>query len=147
MRYSKTFGIQFIIRQNKLDENGMTPIRARITVDGKRVELSVKKKISPSLWDHGRGKAKGNNPESRTFNRFLDHIRARVLECHQELYIEKKTITPETVKNRFLGIEEQEHTLMELVDFHNTQNMGVLSEGTLKNYRTTERHLLEFLKT
>ncbi|WP_200976515.1 phage integrase SAM-like domain and Arm DNA-binding domain-containing protein [Echinicola sp. 20G] len=147
MRYSKTFGIQFIIRQNKLDENGLTPVRARITVDGKRAEISVKKKILPSLWDHGRGKIRGNNPESRNFNRFLEHVRARVLECYQELFIEKKTITPEAIKNRFLGIEEEKHTLMELIDFHNTQNIGVLAKGTLKNYKTTERHLLEFLKT
>ncbi|WP_460538797.1 Arm DNA-binding domain-containing protein [Echinicola sediminis] len=146
MKNSKTFGIQFIIRQNKLDKDGLSPVRARITVDGERVEISVKKRIAPSQWDLGKGKAKGNNPESRSFNRFLEHLRARALECYQELFIEKKRITASAVKNKLLGIEEDEHTLMELVDYHNSQNIGILAEGTLKNYKTTKRHLAEFLK-
>ncbi|MBD8487378.1 phage integrase SAM-like domain-containing protein [Echinicola sp. CAU 1574] len=74
-------------------------------------------------------------------------MRSRILECYQELFIEKRNITPEAIKNRFLGIEEEEHKLMELVNFHNKHNIGILAEGTLKNYKTTERHLLEFLKT
>ncbi|WP_215222758.1 site-specific integrase [Echinicola shivajiensis] len=146
MKRSKTLGIQFITRKNKAMEGGKVPVHCRITVDGKRVEISVKKEIEWGLWDHGKGKVKGNNPESRTFNSFLEHFRAQILESYQELFVEKKNITAQSVKNKFLGIEEETHTLMELIDYHNIQNHGILAEGTLKNYRTTKKHLLEFLE-
>ncbi|WP_215222639.1 hypothetical protein [Echinicola shivajiensis] len=96
-------------------------------------------------WDHGRGKAKGNNPASRTFNRFLEHIRTQLLESYQELFVEKRSITAQAVKNKFLGIEEETHTLMELIEYHNIQNQGILEEGTLKNIIMTSDQRLRVL--
>ncbi|WP_186756525.1 site-specific integrase [Echinicola salinicaeni] len=147
MKDAKILGIQFVIKSSKVNKRGLSPVVARVTVNGKRIEISANKVISRSEWDFGKGRVKGNNPESRSSNRYLDYMRSRILECYQELIIEKRNITPEAIKNRFLGIEEEEHTLMELVDFHNKHNIGILAEGTLKNYKTTERHLQEFLKT
>ncbi len=39
-----------------------------------------------------------------------------------------------------------QHTLIELVDYHNTTQASVLSPGTMKNYRTTKKYLERFLK-
>ena len=56
MRTTNTFGIQFLIRKNKAKDES-APIYARITVDGQRVEISLKRWINPTNWDTKKEKA------------------------------------------------------------------------------------------
>ena len=57
-----TFGIHFVLRMNKVI-NGKAPIYSRITVDSKRCEISVKKRIAIEQWNFGKGMAKGIGQE------------------------------------------------------------------------------------
>lgn len=50
MRTSKTFSIHFWPSMAKKKEN-LAPIYARITVDGKRAEISLKRSCSVTYWD------------------------------------------------------------------------------------------------
>lgn len=45
-----TFCLLFYIRRTKLNRNGEAPIMMRITVNGVRVDASVKKTILPEFW-------------------------------------------------------------------------------------------------
>ncbi len=42
-------------------------------------------------------------------------------------------------------MEKQQHTLLELIDYHNTHLKDTLEWGTLKNYFTTQNYVKEFL--
>ncbi|WP_268225372.1 hypothetical protein [Sinomicrobium oceani] len=44
---------------------------------------------------------------------------------------ELKVITPDTIKKRFLGEDEQHKTLMRLVTHHNESMMHTLKPGTM----------------
>ena len=54
------------------------PIWVRLTVDGKRAELSTGKKISPEKWNVNSGKVKGNNEEARIINNYLNQVEAAI---------------------------------------------------------------------
>jgi hypothetical protein len=41
-----------------IEKDGKLPIYARITVDGKRVELSIKRDVEKGIWDDGKGSVK-----------------------------------------------------------------------------------------
>lgn len=58
MKTVNTFGIQFIIRTDKL-KNGKAPIYVRITVNGEICHFALKQWIDPELWDQRRGFGKG----------------------------------------------------------------------------------------
>jgi hypothetical protein len=45
-----------------------------------------------------------------------------------------------------LGIEEQEHSLLSLIYYHNAEMKNILEWGTLKNYHTTGKYIDIFLK-
>ncbi|UII21670.1 site-specific integrase [Fulvivirga ligni] len=145
MRSSKTFGVQFIIRRNKL-KNGLVPIYARITVDSERVEISMKKRIKVTNWNELGGRAKGNAMEVKKLNHYLEQFRSGITNSYQQMQIEKKLITAEALKNMALGLDEDGHTITRLVDYHNTNFKNVLSDGTLKNYFTTKKYILRYLK-
>ncbi len=145
MRTNNTFGVQFITRSNKA-KDGLYPIYARISVDGRRVEVSLKKFIHPDNWNDAKGSAKGKSEEIRNLNTYLEQIRSRLTECYQELTVKKKLVTAVAIKNLFCGFEEKEHSLMTIFDYHNVEMKTTLEWGTLKNYFTTRRYVEEYLK-
>ncbi len=145
MTTTNTFGIVFYLKKQK-QKKGKAPIYARITIDGRRVEISIKKDIDVENWSKGKGMAKGKGEEIRALNTFLEQIRSRMVECYQQLQLKKQLITAVAVKNKFLGIEEKEHSLMSLFDFHNEQMKNVLEWGTMKNYYTTKNYFQLYLK-
>lgn len=85
MRNTSTFGVQFITRMNKV-KDGLAPIYARITVDSKRIEISLKKWVTLADWNNVKGMSKGSRPEIKSLNRYLEEVRSRLLECYQEMH-------------------------------------------------------------
>ncbi len=144
MNSKSTFGIHFVLKSSRVI-NGTAPIYARITVDTNRVEISVKKRIPVLNWNKGKGMAKGKNPEINRLNSYLEQIRSQLTESYQDLVVNKQTVTPEAIKNKFYGIKESGETMKGLIEYHNTGMDSNLRWGTLKNYKTTEKYIEKFL--
>ncbi len=145
MHTRNTFGISFFVKKYKA-KNDLAPIYARITVKGKYLDVSLKRKVELSNWDERSGTTKGRKSEAHQLNQYLEQVRNRFYECREELEKERKLVTPEAVKNRYLGNDQQGQTLMELIHYHNTEMKSVLTWGTLKNYFTTQKYIEKFLK-
>lgn len=145
MKTSTTFGVTFFTRLNsKKTDNAL--IFVRITVNGNRSEISLKRNVSQKLWDKNKGKVKGNSQEARALNNYIQQVRNKLYDSYSELQKEGKLITVATVKSRYLGADEQHRTLLQLVNYHNKTMQTVLKPGTLKNYKTTENYLKKFVK-
>ncbi|WP_034925006.1 site-specific integrase [Gillisia sp. CAL575] len=140
-----TFSVLFFVRKHH-NETKKLFIYARVTVDGKRSEISLKRSISVNHWDVSKGRAKGTTPNSRSLNQYLDQIYAKFLDCHKQLSSENKVVSAQSIKALFYGNDEHQKTLLELMSYHNSHMKNVLKPGTMKNYRTTETYLNEFLK-
>jgi integrase len=116
-------------------------------VDSQRVEMSLKRWIQPIEWNAAKGLARGSRKEMTGLNTYLEQVRARLVECYQEIQLKKKLITAKGIKSLFLGEDDKQFTLTKLVTHHNETMKTVLAVGTLKNYSTTEKYILKFLKT
>jgi len=46
-----TFGVLFYLKTQKTSIQGKAPICARVTVNGKRTEISVKRSVNANEWD------------------------------------------------------------------------------------------------
>ena len=145
MQTSKTFNIHFWLNGAK-KKNHLSPIYARITVDGKRAEISLKRSVSVTYWDTRAKRANWRTPEGKALNVYLDQVYSNLLACHKQLLGESKYITAQAIKARYLGEDEQHKTLLQLVSYHNKTMVSILKPGTLKNYFTTERYLKRYLK-
>ena len=144
MQTTNTFGVHFLIRQDKLKE-GKAPVYARITVNTDRILIGLKQWIDPRSWDMRKGAGKGAKDETKSLNNYLSEVRTEIGECYRELQLKKKIITAEDVKITFLRVEEIEHTLLSLFKFHNEREKHKLNENTLSHYLTTQRYLSEFI--
>jgi integrase len=144
MQTNSTFSIIFFTRKSRTSSRKLS-IYARITINGKRSEISLKRTISVCNWDNSKGRARGNTQNIRILNKYLDHVYGQLLDCHKQLLEEFKVVSPHTIKARYLGEDDQRKTLLELIAYHNTNMVSVLKPGTMKNYYTTEKYLNKFL--
>ena len=78
-----TFNILFFIKKTKLLKDGSAPIYLRITVNGKRSEIAIKRSINPKFWDIKRNKVKGNSKKAQIINDYLNSVRGQIYTHHQ----------------------------------------------------------------
>ncbi len=76
MRSSNTFDIQFVIRLSKQKKTNPATLFARISVNGRRCEISLNKKVNPLNWDEIKGKARGAKEEARKLNEHIEPVQA-----------------------------------------------------------------------
>ncbi|WP_438973022.1 site-specific integrase [Polaribacter sp.] len=147
---SKTFGLLFYLKKSKASASGTLPIYLRMTIDGKRTEISTKRTIEIKKWSVEANKAIGRTEDIRELNAYLDSLVSKVYQCQRDLIQDNKEVTTETLKNKFLGIEEKQVTLINLFKDHNKQVEKLIgngySAGTLERYKTVCKHLQEFMK-
>ncbi|WP_423818612.1 site-specific integrase [Salinimicrobium sp. TIG7-5_MAKvit] len=140
-----TFSVLFFTR--KLNRNSKDlSIYARITVNGKCAEMSLKRKTSVNEWDSSKGRIKGTTPKIRKLNSYLDQVYSQLLDIHKKLLDKDNLITAAKIKASYLGLDEDHKTLTDIVHYHNNKMKNVLKWGTLKNYFTTAKYLEKFLR-
>lgn len=141
----QTFNVIFHLRISlKTDER--FPVYARITIDGKRIEISVKQMIAAEDWNEKRGMAKPLKEECRVLNNFLEQLRSSFVSCYREMSLQKKVITVETFKKEYYVDNDDDYTLGKLMNYHNVEMKENLAWGTMKHYFTTQKYLEKFLK-
>jgi site-specific recombinase XerD len=145
MRTSNTFGIHFVLRENR-GKNGLSAIYMRIVVNKSRSEVALKRQVAAGDWSDAKGLARPKNDELRKLNTHLEQLRGMMAGHYQDLQLQKKVITAEVLKNLFAGVKDSEHTLHTIVEYHNTTMKEVLAPGTMKNYYTTAGYLKEFVQ-
>jgi site-specific recombinase XerD len=142
--------ISFQLKRSKINKNGLVPINMRITLDGKRLELSTHRRISPSSWDSQAAYAIRENDESIILNHYLDALKAKVRKQYNVLESLGKEITLEAIRDGLTGTSEKRHTLVEVFKYHNQQfslRVGTdFSPLTYKHYQATLSKVESFLE-
>ena len=142
MDNKNTYSTAFLLRTAKA-KKGKAPIYCRITVNGQRIEFSIKRSVAVNQWNNGQ--AKGNHEEARTLKAYLTQVEAKLFEHYRNLLANDTLVTAEALKSAYLGIETEQHSLLELMDYHNHHLKDALEWGTMKNYFTTQNYVKEFL--
>jgi hypothetical protein len=70
MSPSSTFSILIWINSSRA-KNNSAELYARITVNSKRANISLKKKIDINTWDKAKSRVKGNSQEARIINQYI----------------------------------------------------------------------------
>lgn len=145
MRTSTTFSILFWIYTSRAKNNEST-VYARISVNGKKINISLKCKANIHNWDPSRQRARGTNAKSRALNQYLDNVHAQLVQCYQDLKFKEKFITVELVKSAYLGEDENTRTLLQLINYHSNKTKNTLAPGTIRNFQVTTGYIERFLK-
>ncbi len=152
MKNNQKFGL--LVWPNKQKgKNGQVPLYIRITIDGKKSAISTGHLINPNHWDVKQNKLKFHAPNSNRINAFLDRSRNLIQQEFLDCCARGIEVTPQELKNSFLGIEEEENkkTLVQAIEYHNLKMKELVDAGqivpkTLAKYGTTKNKIVSFLK-
>ena len=142
--------ILFYAKKAKAATNGLVPIYTRITINGKRIELSTNRFVEISKWSTEAGKMKGTSEEARSINNHLDLLKSQIRDAEMELIHKKIPVTTETLKSKILGVDEIVRTLVPIFQDHNNKIKELVGKeyapGTLERYATSLKHTIEFMQ-
>lgn len=144
-----TFSVLFYPKRNDIDLAKKVPVYMRITVNGRRSELSVHRKVNVSKWNHKAGKLSGTKEEVKNLNNYLDALRNKIYDIQQQLLRGGTKITSEAIKNSYLGHGEKQIMLLEIFKNHNEEMEMLIGKeyalNTVKKYKTAYKHIKDFL--
>lgn len=144
------FTILFFIKKSKLLKNGEAPICMRITVNGQRAEIQIKRSVEVSKWNSQKECTAGKDRKAMELNHYLDTVRTKVLKIHRELEQDGKPITADILKRRYYGEGDSPKMLLEVFREHNRKYRELMGKdyvaGTVLRYERTARYLEELLQ-
>jgi site-specific recombinase XerD len=145
------FSLLFRLKKPNGYVKGNVPVYMRLTIDGKRTELSVDREFDPQRWNKKFGRAMGTKEDAKTLNAFLDTLQIKVHEAHRQLLESNEFITAEKLKSKLQGKEIKKYRMLLEVFRQHNQQMQILVEkeeyaqGTLTHFETTCKHVQSFL--
>lgn len=116
---------------------------------GTRIKQRTNIKILPEHWDFGKGKYKSSIAGSIELNNELENISAGIRKQYLRYCEENEILTPKEIKtflHRFLNgnISTQKSTISRVKVIFLEKKKGLLTDGTLKEYRTIFKSLSDY---
>ncbi len=145
-----SFSQLFYIKKGKIDNKQKTIIYLRITVNGRRAELSIQRKVSLEKWSSGSGRVKGYSSEAQEINQYMDLISNKINKIHQRFVDENMPFTSISILDTYLGKNENKKMLLKIFQDHNDQIEKLIGKdfaaGTALRYSTAKSHVEDFIK-
>ncbi len=142
--------ILFYIKRTKVDKTSMSNIYFRVTIDGKRAEASIHRKVKLSVWNTSGGIVNGNSPEAYTLNRYIAQVRNDIYTHFQRLTEKGELITAGQLRDAYLGKGSNLMMVLKIFQDHNDQVDKLVGRefaaGTAERYRTARKHVGDYIK-
>lgn len=149
MKTNQTFSILIWANKARLTNDGL-PIYARVTIDGRRAEIFLKRWVKQEHWDNKTGLAKGNTSEAKSINNHITHVKAELLKIYNQMQVLDENINAELLKLKYTGQKEEKKTILQIVDYHNSQIERLIgidyTQATYSKYLTLRDKLEKFIK-
>lgn len=145
MKTSNTFSILFWINASRAI-NDEAEIYARVTVNQKRVNISLKRKVNVNHWDITKKRVKGHSTAAKQINQYLDQAYTQLFQIYQDLKFQEVLITAQLIKSNYTGESDQSKSLLNLIEYHSRKIENTHAKGSIRNFGVTEGYLNKFLK-
>ena len=128
----------------------MTTIFLRITLDGRRCEFSVHRKVHLDKWNSRTQLALGNSIEAKEINRHLSAVKNKIYCIQQNFERDNISYSASNLRDAFLGKDKTQKMLLEIFQEHNDKVETLIgkdfAEGTAERYRTCKKHVASFVE-
>ena len=146
---NNSFSLLFYVKKSKADTAGKANIYLRITLDGNRTELSIRRKILIDNWIASSNMAKGNSQESQEINRYIIAIKNKIYQIEQNLIHQGLAVTATAIRDVYLGKGSDDKMLVQIFQEHNDKVEKLVGKdfaaGTLERYRTAKKHIENYI--
>ena len=145
-----SFGLLLFLKQAKNHKNKLWYVFIRITVNGKRKELSPQRLLAPGSWNYDNGCACGSDNDAKNLNIYLETYREKVYQAKRLLMDMGKDLSAGGIKDILMGKGEGRKRILVVFQFHNDQMRQLVgngfAKGTLERYETSKEHTRSFIQ-
>ncbi|ATL48995.1 integrase [Chitinophaga caeni] len=138
-------------------EDGKAPIYIRVTIDGRKAEISLSRKVHPDNWDEKNKQVLGKDPEVKIINRKISQAEVDLDRHFTALQAQYQYVTPEMVKNLYEGRPAipvdpiEEVSFLEAFDYFITRFEKLVkikkrSGETLRKWNSNRNKIKVFIK-
>lgn len=131
-------------------KEGSATIYLRITINGKRAETSINRKVKISLWNSVGNLVNGNSHEAFDLNRYMSKIKNEIYTHYQRLTENGEYITAAQLRDAYLGKDKDQKMTLKIFQVHNDQVEKMIGQefaaGTAERYRTAKKHVGDFIR-
>ena len=146
----QTFTVLFFLKTSKINSKRKAPIYVRITINGKRSEMSIKQFIEPDRWNSTKQRLTGTSFRVKTINKSIELVINKINDIHNDLIQNNKLVTAKAITNKYLGRDELGKTLLEVFTYHNERMKSYIgkkyTKSTYVKYNTSFHHIKDFIK-
>ncbi len=144
----KTFAISLYVRTDRVDSEGRVPVFMRITVDGKRANIALNRKLSKNKWDNGH--VLGNTTEAKELRNYMHSLVVKVEAIRRDLLDRGEHVSAGILKAILQGNDNRSKTLLDVFEQHNKKIKSLIGKGyserTAIRYETTKKHVFDFMQ-
>jgi len=147
---STSYQLSFYLRKSRNEKTSESDIYLRISVNNKRSALSINRKVDPRKWHSKSEKMLGKSPEATELNNYINVLKNRIKNIHQELIEKKKAVSSKSIVDEFKGVNKKKPKMtLQVFKEHNEQMDRLsgksISKSTAKRYWTCYNHVEQFL--
>jgi len=147
---SHSLSLLFYIKKSKADEHGKANIYLRTTLDGRRAECSVHRKVKSNEWNSKTQLALGNSAEAQEINRHLSVLKNKIYSIQQNFERDNHLYSAMDLRDVLLGKDKTKKMVLEIFQEHNEEVESLIgkdfSSGTAERYKTCKKHVTDFIK-
>jgi len=144
------FSIHFHLVNSKMNNQGLAPIYLRLTVNNKRIEYSITRRIEPKFWNKRSQKVMGTNREAVEINNHIDNLKHKLYKIHQRCMDEDNLISAKSMMYILKGGGKKVRYILEVFKEHNNRTDVMagkdISISTAKRYWTCYDHVKQFIE-
>ncbi|WP_346882842.1 site-specific integrase [uncultured Algibacter sp.] len=144
------FSTHFHLVNSKINNRGLAPIYLRLTVDNKRTEYSISRRIDPKFWNTKFQKVKGTNRDAVEINKHIDNHKHKLNKIHQRLIDDDQFVSAKSMINILKGGGKKVRFILEMFKEHNEKTDLLagkdISISTAKRYWTCYDHVKRFIE-
>ena len=147
---SRPLSLLFFIKKSKANSAGKTTIFLRITLDSRRSEFSVHRKVHLDLWNSRTQPVMGNFADAQEINRHLSDLKNRVYSIQRNFEQDQASYSASGLRDILLGKDKTKKMLLEIFQEHNDKVESLIGKdfaaGTAERYHTCKKHVAAFIK-
>lgn len=127
-------------------------IYMRLTLNGKYLDLSSRRKCDAKKWNPRAGRSAGLTAMDKSLNSYLDALTRKVYDIKKTLIEEGQAVTLENMRSLLMDrpIRKDDHQVLEVFARHNEQMAALVgaeyAPGTLERYTTSLKHTRSFIQ-
>lgn len=142
--------VTFYIRKSRSNKSFESDIYLRVTVDSKRSDMSIGRKVDPRKWSVQSEKMMGRSQEAQEINNYIDVLKNKLKRIQQNLLNQDQPITATTLIRELKGKgKDKSKMTLEVFNEHNEQMDRLsgknISKSTAKRYWTCYNHVEQFI--